>query len=61
MALQIISKSNQNILIDPMALKIQAPVNKEDKISIFLMLDSPIDPKTETSKVNTIKISNLIK
>jgi|DeetaT_6_FD_contig_41_3798820_length_598_multi_4_in_0_out_0_1 hypothetical protein len=44
-----------------MALKIQAPVNKEDKISIFLMLDSPIDPKTETNKVNTIKISNLIK
>jgi hypothetical protein len=44
-----------------MALKIQAPVNKDDKISIFLMLDSPIDPKTETNNVNTINIYNIIK
>ena len=44
-----------------MALKIQAPVNKEDKISIFLILDSPIDPTTDVSRANTIKISNLKK
>lgn len=44
----------------PMALKIQDPVNKEDKISIFLIFDSPIDPTTDTIRASTIKISNLI-
>jgi hypothetical protein len=48
-------------LTDPIALKIQAPVNKEDKISIFLIFDSPIDPTTDVSRANTIKISNLKK
>ena len=48
-------------MIDPIALKIQAPVNKDDKISIFFTFDSPIEPRTEVIKAKIIKISSSMK